>query len=208
MESKSDKKINQELPYGATPLTPEDLEGLLPKYITTREELNDAEFKNISEASKKYFLSRKKNKFTIGNLYKIHKEMFCNVWKWAGKKRKTEKNIGVNKTQIDVELKKLLDNLEYWLLEQSMNSLEISVRLHHGLVYIHPFNNGNGRWARFIVNLFLKDYLNSYLEFPEDDLLLTTEIRKTYIKALQKADNLDYQPLIDFQKKYISNFSI
>ncbi|MBE0461452.1 MAG: hypothetical protein IBX60_07445 [Candidatus Aminicenantes bacterium] len=66
MESKSDKKINQELPSGATPLTSEDLEGLLPKYITTREELNDAEFKNISEASKKYFLSRKKNKFTTG----------------------------------------------------------------------------------------------------------------------------------------------
>jgi len=207
MESKSDKKINQELPSGATPLTSEDLEGLLPKYITTREELNDAEFKNISEASKKYFLSRKKNKFTIGNLYKIHKEMFGNVWKWAGGKRKTEKNIGVNKTQIDAELKKLLDDLEYWL-EQSMNSLEISARLHHRLVYIHPFNNGNGRWARFIVNLFLKDYLNSYLKFPEDDLLLTTEIRKTYIKSLQKADNLDYQPLIDFQKKYVSNFSI
>jgi Fic-DOC domain mobile mystery protein B len=155
----------------------------------------------------KIFRIKKKNEFTTGNLYKIHKEMFGNVWKWAGKKRKTEKNIGVDKTQIDVELKKLLDDLKCWL-EQSMNSLEVSARLHHRLVHIHPFNNGNGRWARFIVNLFLKDYLNSYLEFPEDELLLTTEIRETYIKALQRADNLDYQPLIDFQKKYISNFSI
>jgi len=207
MESKSDKKINLELPPGATPLTPEDLEGLLPKYISTREELNDAEFKNINEASKKYFLSKKKIQLNIYNLYNIHKEMFGKVWKWAGKKRKTEKNIGVDKTQIDVELKKLVDDLEY-LMEQSMDSLEISARLHHRLVHIHPFNNGNGRWARFIVNLFLKDYLNSYLEFPEDDLLITTEIRKNYIKALQKADDLDYQPLIDFHKKYISNFSI
>lgn len=207
MESKSDKKINQELPPGATPLTPEDLEGLLPKYITTREELNDAEFKNITEASKKYFLSRKKIQFAIKDLYKIHKEMFGNVWKWAGKKRRTGKNIGVDKTQIDIELKKLLDDLEYWL-DQNMNSLEISARLHHRLVYINPFNNGNGRWARFIVNLFLKDHLNSYLDFPENELLLTTEIRNTYITALQKADNLNYQPLIDFQKKYISNFSI
>jgi Fic-DOC domain mobile mystery protein B len=207
MESKSNKKINLELPPGATPLTPEDLEGLLPKYISTRAELNDAEFKNINEASKKFFLSKKKIQFNIYNLYNIHKEMFGKVWKWAGKKRKTEKNIGVNKTQIDVELKKLLDDLEYWM-EQTMDFLEISARLHHRLVHIHPFNNGNGRWARFIVNLFLKDYLNSYLEFPEDDLLITTEIRKNYIKALQKADDLDYQPLIDFHKKYISNFSI
>ena len=74
MESKSDKKINQELPPGATPLTPEDLEGLLPKYITTREELNDAEFKNITEASKKYLLSRKKMQFTTNDLFKIHKK--------------------------------------------------------------------------------------------------------------------------------------
>jgi Fic-DOC domain mobile mystery protein B len=136
MESKSKKKINQKLPHGATPLTPEELKGLLPKYITTREELNDAEFKNISVASKKYFLSRKTFQFTIGNLYKIHKEMFGHVWKWAGKKRITEKNIGVEKTQIDVELKKLLDDLEYWL-KKNIDLIEISARLHHRLVFIH-----------------------------------------------------------------------
>ncbi|HEB34596.1 hypothetical protein LCGC14_0569150 [marine sediment metagenome] len=73
MESKSDKKINQELPPGATPLTPEDLEGLLPKYITTREELNDAEFKNISEASKKYFLSRKKMNLPLATFIRYTK---------------------------------------------------------------------------------------------------------------------------------------
>ncbi len=206
MESKEKKKINQELPPGATPLTPEDLEGLLPKYINTRAELNDAEFKNISEASKKYFLSRKTFQFTIGNLYKIHKEMFIHVWKWAGKKRKTEKNIGVEKAQIDVEIKKLVDDLEYWM-KKNTDLIEISARLHHRLVYIHPFNNGNGRWGRFIVNLFLKDHLDSYLDFPEDELLLTTKIRKSYIAALREADGLNYKPLIDLHKKYISNFS-
>jgi len=60
------------------------------------------------------FRIKKKNKFSIGNLYKIYKKMFGNVWKWAGKKRKTEKNIGFDKTQIDVELKKLLDDLKYF----------------------------------------------------------------------------------------------
>jgi Fic family protein len=89
-----------------------------------------------------------------------------------------------------------------------MDTIEISARLHHRLVYIHPFNNGNGRWARFIVNLFLKEHLDSYIIFPEDELLLTTAIRKTYIKALQEADNLNYGPLIDLQKKYISKFAI
>lgn len=205
MESSSDKKINQGLPPGATPLTPEELDGLLPNYITTKKELNDAEFKNISEASKKYFLSRKNFQFTIGNLYRTHKEMFGNIWAWAGKKRNTNKNIGVDKAQIDIELKKLIDDLEYWL-KQNMDIIEISARLHHRLVYVHPFNNGNGRWARFIINLFLKEYLNSYLDFPEDELLLTTTIRKRYIETLQQADSLNYHPLIELHKKYISNF--
>jgi len=207
MESNSKKKINRELPPGATPLSPEDLEGLIPRYITTRSELNDAEFKNITEASKKYFLSRKRFPFTIGHLYKVHKEMFGQVWKWAGKKRITEKNIGVEKTQIDVEIIKLLDDLDYWL-KQNMNIAEISARLHHRLVYIHPFNNGNGRWGRFIVNLFLKDHYDSYLDFPEDEILLTTEIRKSYIAALREADSLKYERLIDLHNKYISNFSL
>ncbi|MFC2164552.1 mobile mystery protein B [Acidobacteriota bacterium] len=207
MESNSKKKINQELPPGATPLTAEDLEGLLPKYITTRAELNDAEFKNISEASKKYFLSRKSFQFTIGDLYRVHKEMFGHVWKWAGKKRVTEKNIGVDKAQIDIELKKLLDDLEYWL-RKNTHLVETSARLHHRLVLIHPFNNGNGRWGRFIVNLFLKDHLNSYLDFTEDQLLIKTKIRKLYIAALREADSLNYKPLIDLHKKYISNSSI
>lgn len=206
MESKPDKKINKKLPPGATLLTSTDLDGLLPRYITTRIELNDAEFKNISEASKTYLLSKKKFHFTIGNFYKIHKNMFGNVRAWAGKKRKTNKSIGVDKAHIDVELKKLIDDLECWQ-NQNMDAIEISARLHHRLVYIHPFNNGNGRWARLIVNLFLKDNLNSYLDFPEDELLITTSIRKIYIKALQEADNLNYGLLIDLHKKYISNSS-
>jgi Fic-DOC domain mobile mystery protein B len=207
MESESDKKINRDLPSGATPLTPEDLDGLLPKYITTRRELNDAEFKNMSEASKKYLLSRKQFQFTIGNLFRIHKEMFGKVWKWAGKKRKINKNIGVDKAQIEVELKKLIDDLEFWK-KQKIETLEISVRLHHRLAYIHPFNNGNGRWARFIANLFLIEHMNSYLDFPENELILTNKIRKTYIQALRKADDLNYEPLIDFHKEYLSNSTL
>lgn len=207
MESKSAKEINQSLPNGATPITAEELDGLLPAFISTRQELNDAEFKNISEASKKYFLSRKRFRISISNLYKIHKEMFCNVWSWAGKKRKTNKNIGVDKAQIDIELKKFTDDLEYWL-EDKMDIIEISARLYHRLVHIHPFNNGNGRWARLIVNVFLINHLNSYLKFPENELILTTTVRKKYIAALQYADSLNYKPLIDFHKDYLSDFSV
>ncbi len=205
MESNPNKKINLNLPLGATPLTLEEFSDLLPLHITTRTELNDAEFINISKATQKYFLSRKKFLFSLANTYQVHKDMFGNVWKWAGKKRTTNKNIGVDKVYIDIELKKFIDDLDYWL-KYDMDATEISARIHHRAVFIHPFNNGNGRWARFLSNLFLKGNLNSYLEFPENEVILTTVIRKTYIKALQEADNLNYQPLIDLHKKYISYF--
>jgi len=205
MESNSNKKINKNLPLGATPLTPEEFGDMLPLHITTRNELNDAEFINISKATQKYFLSRKKFQFSLGSIYQVHKDMFGNVWKWAGKKRTTNKNIGSDKVYINFELKKFIDDFDYWL-KYDMDATEISARIHHRLVFIHPFNNGNGRWARFLSNLFLKDNLSSYLEFPENELLLTTTIRKTYIKALQEADTLNYQPLIDLHKKYLSYF--
>jgi Fic-DOC domain mobile mystery protein B len=205
MESNSRKKINLNLPLDATALTPEDFDDLLPLFITTRQELNDAEFINISKAAKKYFLSKQNFRFSMSSLYQTHKDLFGEVWKWAGKKRTTNTNIGVDKVYIDFELKKFIDDLDYWL-KDTMEAIEISARIHHRLVFIHPFNNGNGRWARFLTNLFLKDNLNSYLEFPENELLLTTTIRKTYITALQEADTLNYLPLIDLHKKYLSLF--
>lgn len=197
-------EFNLDLPPGSTPLSPEELEDLLPKYITTKRDLFDAEFKNISEASKKYFLSKRKKPFSFDHLslFRLHKVMFGRVWSWAGKKRQSNKNIGVDKVQIDTEMKKLSDDLDYWL-EHSMDPIEISARLHHRLVQIHPFNNGNGRWARFVVNLFLKERLGSFIRFPEDDLLLATDIRKRYIQALQAADESDVGPLLALHREFI-----
>jgi Fic-DOC domain mobile mystery protein B len=198
--------LNLPLPPGATPLTPEEIEGLIPRHVTTRKELYDAEFINISDAGKKYFLSRKEFSLTVDSLFKIHKDMFKQVWKWAGQKRKTNKNIGVERIYIEVELKKFVDDLEYWL-QDNPDYIEISAKIHHRLVSIHPFNNGNGRWARFVVTLFLKKHMNAYLDFPEDDLFVSTTLRKQYIKALQDADNFDLQPLENLHRRYLSKFS-
>jgi Fic-DOC domain mobile mystery protein B len=196
-------------PPGSTPLSPEDFEGLLPRHITTLRDLHDAEFKNVSEASKKYLLAKRRKPFRFDpiNLYKVHQDMFGHVWAWAGKKRKSNKNIGVDKAQIDAELKKLTDDLAYWT-ERGWDPIEISARLHHRLVSIHPFNNGNGRWARFVVNLFLREHGRLVLRFPEDDLIVSTEIRRRYIQALQAADRSDLALLIALHREFIGPTTI
>jgi len=42
-------------PEGATPLSEDDYRGLKPKWVATREDLNQAEARNILQASEKYF---------------------------------------------------------------------------------------------------------------------------------------------------------
>ena len=89
-----------------------------------------------------------------------------------------------------------------------MGIIEISARSHHRLVYIHPFNNGNGRWARLAINLFLKNQSNLILKFPENDLILSNEIRDAYIEALNFADQNNFSKMINFHKKYVAEFNI
>lgn len=139
---------------GATPLTPEEMEGLIPSYISLHSELNEAEQANILEAEA-WALRRKRNILDEQFLKGLHKRMFGHVWKWAGTLRHSEKNIGVDAYRIPVEMRQMLDDCRYWISHESFPMAMIAVRFHHRLVWIHPFPNGNGRFARLATDLLL-----------------------------------------------------
>ena len=122
--------------------------------------------------------------------------MYGEVWKWAGKFRTTELNIGVPPHQIHEQVKQLIDNFWYWEKTTKMEILEKTARLHHGLVKIHPFKNGNGRWARLITNIYLRKKSKPLIDWPEATLQANSPFRKKYIQALQKADQGSYNDLI------------
>lgn len=83
---------------GQTPLDEEEKEGLLIPSITTRGELDEAEQRNIEEAL--LWLMQRRKKFTTDEILteefvcNLHKRMLSGVWRWAGKFRTSEKNIG------------------------------------------------------------------------------------------------------------------
>jgi Fic-DOC domain mobile mystery protein B len=193
--------LNFEYIEGQTPLDEDEKEGLLLKTISTRGELDEFEQVNIQDAiewsikskiSKEQFLSE-------DFILLVHKKMFGTVWEWAGTKRNTNKNIGVDKTQISVELRKLIDDCKFWIDYNTFNPEEIAIRFSHRLVKIHLFPNGNGRHSRLVADILISKIFNKpVFTWGHSDLTRKGPVRKEYLNAIYKADTNDYKPLIDF----------
>ncbi|MBI4431655.1 MAG: mobile mystery protein B [Candidatus Omnitrophica bacterium] len=191
------------IPQGAAPVGEDDLDGLIPSGVKTREQLNALEFSNINEAALKYLTqppSEKKAPFTALWLKELHREMFGAVWEWAGQFRTTELSVGVPVHKISQEIKQFEGDYETWLKEK-MRQSEIAARIHHKLVWIHPFRNGNGRWARLAANIFLMQKRKPLIFWPEDEIFIGKTFRREYIKTLHKADQGDIQELTALQEK-------
>ncbi|MGH1373395.1 MAG: mobile mystery protein B [Cellvibrionaceae bacterium] len=187
-------------PDGATPLDPDEMEGLKFQHVTTRGELDQLEQANIQEGLK--WLKKRKNLelFTEAFVCDLHKRLFGMVWRWAGTFRKTGKNIGVDAQQISVELRKLLDDAKYQTENETYSALELATRFHHRLVKIHPFPNGNGRHSRIMTDAILTKALQEKaIDWAGGHNLQTMgEHRRKYIAALRSADHGDYEPLLKF----------
>ena len=188
---------------GATPV--EDISDLIPSHITTRSELNEWEAANILKAVKLYLTEKKNFNIDVAWLKKLHKEMFDETWKWASQFRQNNYNLGIDWHNINEQMKALADDIAYWKAGSSnLNVFEQSVRIHHRLVKIHPFVNGNGRHARLASDIFLFNRDHKLPIWPGKALLEASDIRKGYIAALQEADKGNYKPLETFTADLIS----
>ena len=187
-------------PDDATPLDAEEREGLAQTWITTRADLNEAEQANIDDAVAWTGRRRDTEILTEGFVFELHKRMFGDVWSWAGSTRKTGKNIGVDPDQIHIQLGGLLRDAQYWIEHRSFSADEIAVRLHHGLVAIHPFPNGNGRHARLMADLLIAQLGGDPFSCGGGTLRDIGTLRAEYIGALRAADNHDFTPLLAFAR--------
>lgn len=181
----------------STPLTVEEREGLIPSYVTLRRELNEAEQANILEAEQWAF-SRTRNVLDERFLTALHKRMFGRVWRWAGKFRRTERNVGVDPFRIAIDLRQLLDDSRYWIEHATYPPDEICARFHHRLVAIHLFPNGNGRHARLATDLLLVELGQRRFSWGRTNLVNPGETRQAYVTALRAADGRNIQPLLAF----------
>jgi len=112
---------------GQTPLDEDEKDGLLIPTITTRGELDEFEQLGVEKANE-WLLGKSLsiNKILTGDFVKdLHKRMFADIWQWAGEFRKSDKNIGVDKFVIGIELKNLLDDCNYWIENKVLKKMKL-----------------------------------------------------------------------------------
>lgn len=162
--------------------------------------------------------SKTKKPITLDLIYKIHELIYEKAWpEIAGKLRNEElkkqwhsyhlpphpSQIFQHLKNMELDLREKLDTLKSIRIidpedEESVEELnkvlEVAAIVHHKIVWIHPFRDGNGRVARLISNLILE----RYGLLPGFSSRVERDNRDTYLEALKQADDRgDYQPLIE-----------
>lgn len=185
----------------ATPLDEGEQHGLIPS-VLSRAQLNELERANIHGAR---LWAMRPSQRSRGDLLtdvfarELHRRMFNRVWRWAGKYRRTEKNLGWPVARITEGVHHACADARAWLDFGTYPLPEVAVRLHHRLVLIHPWSNGNGRHARLLADVLMASRGGAELTWgAKADLVEMGEVRRRYIEAVRRADDGDFGPLVAF----------
>ncbi len=164
--------------------------------------MNEWERENILAAREWAIKNRTSAVEMVSDEYirKLHQKMFDQTWKWAGKYRVTEKNLGVPFHEICERMGVLFGNARFWIENNTYPADEIAVRFHHDLVFIHPFPNGNGRHGRLIADVLVMRLGRSVFTWGSKDLVKQGDARDEYLKAQKLADYGDIGPLLEFAR--------
>ncbi|HUG09368.1 MAG TPA: mobile mystery protein B [Opitutaceae bacterium] len=187
----------------ATPLDDDERQQLIPS-ITTRAELNQVERININAAriwAMRRSVLRRADLLTDTFVRELHRRMFNHVWRWAGRYRTSEKNLGWEVHRITEGVRNAVDDAQAWLEHSTYPLPEAAVRLHHRLVLIHPWSNGNGRHARLMSDILMASRGGEALTWGAgSDLVALTETRRRYIEAVRAADTGEFSLLLAFAR--------
>lgn len=194
---------------GQTPLTQDELAQLIPTHILTRGELDELEAENIREAIAWWARRRRRDLLSIEFVRELHQRMYGDVWKWAGQfSRENDRPLGADANQIEPELRILIDDTLCWIENSSFaDPHELLSTFHHRLTRIHPFPNGNGRWARLMTDLLAERTERPQISWggtaAEGALhQVGTVDRDVYIGGLRAADGHNLQPLTELIKTW------
>lgn len=183
---------------GNTPIDEDEALGLRLTWVRTRGDLNEAEAANILDTRRAIRSPAIDDVLDDLWLRQLHRRMFGDVWEWAGAYRLSDRNIGIDWTEVPAAVRNLVQDARAWFEDDDQQTPV--ARFHHRLVAIHPFPNGNGRHSRAAA-----DYLCNALGIASPTwgartYADTAELRDAYLAALRTADRdpNDLEPLVGF----------
>lgn len=191
---------------GSTPLDHDQIKGIRFSHLTTMGELDELEDMNIQKGLEWLNRQKKDDYLSTEFICKLHEKLFGDVWKWAGKFRTVEVNISKHRAyDVGPQLRMFFEDAKLWIEHGKMSWDEIAAEMHHRLVCIHPFPNGNGRTTRIYTEHVQRRNNQKVTSWKASILRNADERRKEYIKALREADKGNFQLLIEFMKEKKDN---
>lgn len=176
--------------------------------LTDKNLLNEYEAKGIAKAELYVFGLDTEIDISTTLVLSIHKTAFEELYDWAGKWRNVNVTVGQlippEPAQIIHLMYQFIDNLNFKMSVSKTQDeiVETLIYAHYEFVKIHPFNNGNGRTGRLLMNLITMKFGYKPLELYKRE----GESRKMYIKAMQEADKGNFDLLDSLIRQELEAF--
>ena len=176
--------------------------------LTDKNLLNEYEAKGIANAELYVFGLDTEIGISTTLILEIHKTAFKELYDWAGKWRTANVSVGQltppEPAQIIHLMYQFVDNLNYKISASKLldEIVETLIYTHYEFVKIHPFNNGNGRTSRILLNLVAMKFGYKPLELYKRE----GESRKIYIQSMQQADKGNFDLLDNLIRQELETF--
>ncbi len=191
--------IAPELEAGEPAIRSDDRTALLLPHLDSRQAIHLAEAANLARPILKYLATPPNHRlvpFDRAWLVALHREMFGDVWAWAGRVRDTTRRDAVAPNKIDAALDAML-TARTKAIANSVPPIERAATLLAQACSIRPFLHGNGRWARLLVDIDLALFREPTIGWPNDPAA-----RPILREALEASRRGDLRPVTALLRRW------
>ncbi len=176
--------------------------------LTDKNLINEHEAKGIAASELFVFQLDSETEISTQLLLEIHSIAFSELYDWAGSWRTTTVTVGQLTPPEPSKVLQLMyqftDNLNFKIHNAftQKDHIDCLTFAHYEFIRIHPFNNGNGRTGRILMNIVALKFGYKPLELYHRE----GDSRKTYIDAMKLADNGNFESLTTLIRKELAAF--
>lgn len=176
--------------------------------LTDKNLINEYEARGIAAAELFVFELDSETEISTQLLLEIHRIAFSELYDWAGFWRSTHVTVGQltppEPSKVLPFMYQFIDNLNYKINNASsqQDRIDCLTYAHYEFIRIHPFNNGNGRTGRILMNIVALKFGYKPIELYHRE----GDSRRTYIEAMKSADHGNFEPLTSLIREELTTF--